>query len=243
MNCSEFIELLDMYIDGELDTNARAQFLDHAAMCADCREKLTAAEQLQGFLSHMDEDISVPLPAQAAWRNAIRAEAKRMRMKRVYAALGAVAAACVVTLGAVAMLQTKPVISDPAAGITPMTIAMVESDGISEEAALEAATAAPAAMMKQRSTMPVQTERVIFAEDVAVAYGYLQDIVAEYGGSMGDSTEIDGGYRVYLQIPGENGADFAAAVDHIGSTSDDSALDMDIAAEWLNICVVIRKAE
>ena len=133
MNCSEFQKLLDAYIDGELDGVQRAEFEAYAAKCDSCAQALRAAEQLRDFLVHMNDELAVPLPAQAAWRKAVRAEARKRRMKRVYAACGAVAAVCAVTIGTVAMLGSNPV----APNAEPRSVAYVEADGISDEAVLE----------------------------------------------------------------------------------------------------------
>ena len=42
-----------------------------------------SAEEMQDILSHIDDNIVVPLPAQAAWRGAVRKEAAHRRMKRL----------------------------------------------------------------------------------------------------------------------------------------------------------------
>lgn len=73
MNCSEFEKCLDLFIDGDLDEAKRLEFEAHAVACGECQERLKTAEQLREILSHMDDEISVPLPAQAAWRSAVRA--------------------------------------------------------------------------------------------------------------------------------------------------------------------------
>ena len=42
MNCKEFLERLDAYIDGELTQPEREAFLSHAQNCSTCREALWA---------------------------------------------------------------------------------------------------------------------------------------------------------------------------------------------------------
>ena len=56
MKCSEFMQSLDAWTDGELSEEQSAEMERHANQCAPCREQWTAAEQLRSFLSRMDED-------------------------------------------------------------------------------------------------------------------------------------------------------------------------------------------
>ena len=228
MNCSDFNQMLDLYIDGELDDSQRKAFEAHAAQCKDCGEKLVAAEQLREVLSHMDDDISVPLPAQAAWRSAVRAEAKRNRMKKIYSICGAVAAVCVLTVGLTAMLgQDVP-------GTISTVSPRVETDGISEDAAIEQNIALTSS--KARSVEYI--ERSIEAEDPAQAYEYLRDVIAEYGGTIERESEGDV-QKVFVQIPGENAVDFISAVDSIGVSADEVPVSVDESAETIGICIAI----
>lgn len=235
MNCSEFQKLLDAYIDGELDGVQRAEFEAHTAKCDSCAQALRAAEQLRDFLAHMNDELAVPLPAQAAWRKAVRAEARKRRMKRVYAACGAVAAVCAVTIGTVAMLGSNPV----APNAEPRSVAYVEADGISDEAVLED----PVAMLgsSEESAAIAYVDRTVVSEDAAAARGYLLDIVAEYGGTVAYEAETDEDARVYVQIPGENVADFLSAVDHLGVEPEEDAPAVDAAAQTVGICVILAE--
>ena len=238
MNCSEFKNMLDLYIDGELDDRTRADFLAHADACGECRAELNAAEQLRDFLSHMDEDVAVPLPAQAAWRSAVRAEAGRRRMRRIYAACGAVAAICVLTLGVSTMLRIRP--QAPSDNmVMPRTVAMGESDGISDEAALDGTASALSA---SESAPIAYINRTISAEDVQTSYGYLMDIVAEYDGTVEGETAEGADLRVVVVVPGENAADFISAVDHIGIGVKEESAIFDASAEFVGVCVIIAEA-
>lgn len=231
MNCSDFNRMLDSYIDGELDASARAELESHAAQCSDCRERLAASEQLREILSHMDDDISVPLPAQAAWRNAVRAEAKRMRMKRVFAAVGAVAAVCVFSVGVTAMLR-----QNPEEGISP-SIQRIETDGVSEEAAFET----DVSMMSAKARSMDYIDRTIAVEDVTEACDYLADVIAEYGGMVERETEGDE-RKIYVQVSGENAADFISAVDSLGISADQDSVAVDESAAMIGVCVIITVA-
>lgn len=235
VNCAEFQNLLDGYIDGELDAIRRAEFEAHAAKCASCGEALRAAEQLRDFLAHMDDDLAVPLPAQAAWRKAVRAEARRRRLKRVYAACGAAAAVCLVAIGAASALRSNPVASEG----RPEAVAYVEADGISDEAALED----PVARMSgaEESAAIAYVDRTVLSEDAVAARKYLSDIVAEYGGAVAYEADVDEGVRVYVQIPGQSAADFLRAVDHLGVEPEEELPALDEAAEIVGICVIVAQ--
>ena len=235
MNCSEFMQMLDSLIDGELDADRRAECEAHAWQCKSCGEQLRAAEQLRVILSQMDEGISVPLPAQAGWRGAIRKEAARRRRKRIYTAVGAVAAACVLTLGVTAMLRDGDG-ALPAPNNGAQKVAYVQTDGITEMAVLDN-SAAPV----QARAMPVDAfyaQRRIVTEDPQAAHAYLMDVVAEYNGVMeSESGDLDE-WKIYLQIPSGNVADFISAAEHVGVV-ENAAFEYDAAAETVGICVVI----
>ena len=230
MNCSEFNHLLDLYADGELNENQRAAMDEHAAVCSECREKMAAAEQLQGILSHLDDDIAVPLPAQAAWRNAVRAEAKRIRMKKVYRACGAAAAVFVLMVGVSAMLHSEEA-SQPA----PI-VQRVETDGVNDEVKLEETAVLT---LDARRMTAEYVEQVISAEDPVQAVEYLKDLVAEYGGTVEHESQSDSGNKVYVQIPGENAVDFVGAIAGIGNAEDASPDALDETAASIGICVII----
>lgn len=236
MNCSEFSSMLDLYIDGELNDAERAALEAHAQQCGECREKLAASEQLRDILSHIDEEIAVPLPAQAAWRNAVRAEAKRRRMKKIYSFCGAAAAVCVLTIGVTAMLR-------PGMHVQPVSDVQVETDGVSENLPLSGAEPQMAMMLRSVDADAAEyIERTVAAENVEVACGYLMDVVAEYGGTVEHETDSEQSRKVYIQVPGENAADFISAADAIGVPVDEVVPDVDEAAASVGICVMIIPA-
>ena len=99
MKCEDFIRLIDAYIDGELDQDTLSEMLDHARECENCAQELSAAEMLRDTLTGIDENIVPPLPAQAAWRNAVKAETRRKRIGRIYKICASAAAAVVLMVG------------------------------------------------------------------------------------------------------------------------------------------------
>lgn len=228
MTCSEFDHLLDRYIDGELNEAQREEVRGHAAQCGECSEKLKAAEELRDILSHMDDDISVPLPAQAAWRKAVREEAKRKKMKSLYAAVGAIAAVCVLTLGISTMMQEKPV--------EIASVQRVETDGVTEQTSLDGVMAARSMEMARSAEY---VERTVNVENVDEALGYLKDIAAEYGAEIEREAQSAQGVNVFLQVPGDGAEDFISAVDAIGKETDQSGYSLDASAAAVGICVMI----
>ena len=76
MDCKEFSNLLDAYMDGALpDADAR-RMRDHVAECDACAALLT----LRNDCRRMDEEIQVPDSFSSSWRQAIREE-KEMEAK------------------------------------------------------------------------------------------------------------------------------------------------------------------
>ena len=230
MNCSDFKQMLDLYIDGELNEDQRKSLEAHAAHCSSCRNELTASEQLRDILSHMDDNIAVPLPAQAAWRSAVRAEAKRIRLKKVYAVCGTVAAVCMLTVGVTAMLDRKPELSLSVIEQTPR----VESDGVSQHAGSGSEATAASFGIRRLDYI----SRIIEAEDPVQAYDYLSDVIAEYGASVERESEGDE-RKIFVQVPGDSAVDFINAVDSLGTVLSDDAVVVDESAVSVGFCITI----
>ena len=106
MVCERFREQLDAYIDGMLGAEEMREFMDHAKACEACGEELRAAEALRDMMKNMDDGVAVPLQAQAAWRNAVRTEAKKMRMRRSMRVVYAACAALVLFVGVTVAMDT-----------------------------------------------------------------------------------------------------------------------------------------
>ena len=121
MNCKEFMERLDACIDGELTQAERQAFLRHAQECSACKDELYRAEAIHAALAAMDDGFSVPLPAQAAWRNAVKREARRRKGRAFYRAASAIAAAFVLLVGVTAAFRATGVLDfdaeAPASGV------------------------------------------------------------------------------------------------------------------------------
>ncbi|MBQ1257541.1 MAG: DUF4349 domain-containing protein [Clostridia bacterium] len=99
MNCIKFRELLDGYIDDALSNEEIAFMKAHAEACEKCGEELRFSDMIKKEIRGMDDDVVVPLQAQAAWRNAVRKEIKARKLRKAYKAVSSVAAALVVLIG------------------------------------------------------------------------------------------------------------------------------------------------
>ena len=149
MNCKEFLERLDAYIDGELTQPEREAFLSHAQNCSTCREALWETEAIHDALAHMNDGLRPPLEAQAGWRAAVKREARRRKTRVLYRAVSAVAAAFVLLAGTTAVFRATGVLdfdadTAPASGVHIATSApraeyydadpeaLVEADGAAE---------------------------------------------------------------------------------------------------------------
>ena len=122
MNCKEFLERLDAYIDGELTQPEREAFLSHAQNCSTCREALWETEAIHDALAHMNDGLRPPLEAQAGWRAAVKREARRRKTRVLYRAVSAVAAAFVLLAGTTAVFRATGVLdfdadTAPASGV------------------------------------------------------------------------------------------------------------------------------
>ena len=218
MNCEQMRAMLDAYIDGELSAEEMRALRDHAAACEDCKRELEAAELLRDALAHMDDDVSVPLEAQAAWRKAIRAEAGKRSKKRALRVVYGLAAALVVAIGCTAVLRSDAL--NPQNAVTPNAgaqargvelTAMVATDGESDA---------------------VQTGYSISAEDYSAwkKYGVadfdracqtLEELTAEYSGTATtDRGEADREAMYRIELPAAYMEDFLNAASLLGTELD-----------------------
>lgn len=102
MNCEEFRRRLSEYLDGELDDAQESKMLQHAEACPPCQEQLTQTVLLLDELEKLGDSVPVPLPAQSAWRKAVRALSVRRSsgFSRFSRAVAGMAAALLVLFGA-----------------------------------------------------------------------------------------------------------------------------------------------
>ena len=107
MNCGEFRERIDDYMDGLLDEALHARMDAHACECTQCAGLLKQAMEIKAALADLDDEAPVPAEVSAAWRRAVKLEAERRRRARVWRgwrAFAAAAAALAIWVGATALL-------------------------------------------------------------------------------------------------------------------------------------------
>lgn len=135
--CDKFRSLLDGYIDNTLTDDEMAFMKAHADKCLECAEEMRLSDIIKNEVNGMDDDIVVPLKAQAAWRNAVRKEIKNQKFKKAYKALSSVAAALIVLVGATFIMRSSGALPPKAIeqqqpASAPVIFAMATAADISE---------------------------------------------------------------------------------------------------------------
>ena len=215
MNCEEMRAKLDAYIDGELTAEEMRAIEEHAAACEDCGRELETAKFVRDALGELDKEVAVPLPAHVGWQKAVRAEAKRRANRRWLRAAYAVAAALVLVIGAMAIMQKTPGQQD----MGPMTLAaapteaVIARDGEMETAALAADEEAYAAWKKYD------------AADFSAACASVEALIQEYSGTF-ETVNLDEGPMIYrIELPREYLEEFLSAVSYVGTEQDSETMD------------------
>lgn len=222
MNCEQMRTMLDAYIDGELSEADMRALRDHAAACEYCRNELEAAELLRDALAHMDDDVCVPLEAQAAWRNAVRAEAGKRSRKRMLRVVYGLAAALVVAIGCTAVLRSDLLNPQNAmtldAGVQPRSVefsAMIATDGESDAVAANSISGEGYSAWKKYAVA-----------DFDRACQTLEELTAEYSGTAEtdrSDAEREAMYRV--ELPVAYMEDFLSAAGVLGTELDSELRD------------------
>jgi len=192
MNCIEARELLDAYIDDDISAEDLRALTDHAQACDECMSELKAAELMREAFADMSDEEDVPLEAQAAWRRAVRNEAKKKQTRRVLRFVCAAAAALVLLVGGSRVYLEKHFVS---------ANMVVERDG-SNETQLPSVAEETVSVMKKISTPD--------AED---AYASLEMLAAEYSGNC----EKQGANGCRIELPYEYLEEFMSASGRIGT--------------------------
>lgn len=124
--CRGFESNLNAYLDGELDREARERMNQHARACPACGQKLETMTRLLTMCAELDEGLTVPLEAQAAWRSAVRKEAgEGRRVRRTSAwtrSVGWIAAALTFLTVSTAVLSPGGSISSGPRGAQPLLL-------------------------------------------------------------------------------------------------------------------------
>lgn len=211
MDCERFRYLLDAYIDGVLNDEEMRRFMDHADTCEDCRREMREAEMLRDMMKDMDDEIVVPLQAQAAWRNAVRAESKKLRMKRLVRFGYAAAAALALVVGV--SFVTNDTNARNAELVQPEMIRAVGVAVETEELIARDGSAATVASV-QVDTAIAATKKIQVAS-CDEACRTLSLLSEEYSGSFG-SEPFEDGISCRIELPYEYMSDFLSAASRVG---------------------------
>lgn len=220
--CQRFREMLDAYIDDELNKEEIAFMKAHAEKCADCAEELRLSDIIKNDVKGMDDDIVVPLEAQAAWRSAVRKEIGKKKFRRAYKALTSVAAALVVLIGATfamrstGMLPPRAVEETPKTAETRMMLTSVSPDS-------DQSFHAPDTMVQMRSVNTAsgfvletdgQTESLILTEDESENIIKSADIILNTESMEEDIRLIYDLTEEYEGYVSEDVRDFTSTAEH-----------------------------
>ena len=221
MNCGEFRERIDDYMDGLLDEALHARMDAHAGECTQCASLLKQAMEIKAALAELDDEAPVPAEVSAAWRRAVKLEAERRRRARVWRgwrAFAAAAAALAIWVGATALLGDAGLLDKvvpaedgivPAsysAGETGLTAndeaaAYLEADGDSEapgglllSSARSAGGDAPEAQLTTSNRRTKTVTGQILCTNFDTDLANLDDLVSEVDGYYENEmdSEIDG---------------------------------------------------
>lgn len=211
MDCEKLRSMLDAYIDGDLSAEEERAIREHAQACEACREELAAVELLRDALMHMDDDIAVPLEAQAAWRKAVRAEAKRKTMRRITRIAGGIAAALVLVVGINAALRNPEAGVGPEIAVVEGADALIAADGIAAKAVYTPGEENYTAWKK------------ISTGDYEAALSNLSALAEEYSGTFSVQADEGLGAReciCRIELPCDYLEDFLSAASRIGTELD-----------------------
>ena len=267
MKCAEAQAMLDRLMDGELSEEERQALSAHGQGCPECAAAIRATMQLEALFEEMEPEVEVPLPAQAKWRQAVRAEAKRRSARTLYRRIGAAAAAVAVLVGAGWALNRDA--ASPAA--VPHNAVVVEGEAVltgaaSEAAEVEVAYEAPvedyayagAVVVEADGAMvfeneeapmcaaaaqnsPVQ-EIALEVEDVDAACGLIEDLVQEYEGAVDVQSSGDEA-NLYVELSLDNMDDFISALAPMNLSGEALSAPEIAEGELTALLIVVRPAK
>lgn len=128
MDCTEFLNLLDAFLDEELSREDAERMLSHAAECEECAALLSLRRDLRS----LEDDVDVPEEFSASWRAAVEAEAKQEKRAPLRSFrqswLAAAAALVMIAGGALAMSRGRlPAVRRSASAPKPLVSVMEEA--------------------------------------------------------------------------------------------------------------------
>ena len=263
MDCSRMDQWLDEWMDGALSESELLELEGHAANCDECAGKLEAARQLKAMLSELPEELDVPLESQLKWRNAVKAEARRAKMRRLYRFAGAAAAVLVCAFGAFYALKPNTAKLDAAQPMAMNEVFEASESAAAGSYAMKAAEAAPEVYAVEADGEAADQAVLLEDEEIGVAAyaepmrevnlsvqkldeacAAIEDLAGEYEGSFeAQYFESDGAAcaNLYIRLPGENADDFMAAALGLGEAEPFEAGSF--KGESASILLVLREAQ
>lgn len=230
--------MLDAFVDGELDVGTRDGILAHARECDGCARELGHAEALKKMLSGLDDAVKVPLAAQAAWRGAVKVEARKRRARGFYRTFGAVAAACVVLVGVAAGMnlfgwqsEEEPAALMAKNGSQASTFAFVAADG--DENSSTQATPRTAEAVAMTSTVR------ILADDVAAAADTVKSLADEFNGTVEDSSVSASTAYLTVSVPADEYEAFSDSLAYAGTV--DASRVSDGEGDAVSVTITIQE--
>lgn len=213
MNCEKAMQLLDAYVDGELAQEELQALENHAKACEACRRELRAARLLKHTLAHMDDELAVPLQAQAAWRNAVRAEAQKKKRNTWLRGAYAVAAALVIMLGVGLAFNVG----------SDRQPALMTRENSSATQAIVARDGGVQAVYSLEDSSDYTVWKKLDVEKLDQAMQTAEMLADEYSGTC--RMESEGICRI--EIPYEYLEDFLKAASHIGVETDSEIMEQE----------------
>ena len=185
MRCDEINALLDRLLDGELSEEQLQALRAHGQECPQCAGQIEAAMQMKALFGEMTPEADVPLAAQAAWRSAVKAEARRKRSRRFTAWAGMAAAAVVLVLGVGLALNTPnaPKLHTDAASAPIAESAETAGEAEMSEANQSVDESEPVNLMKSAAVESAPRSASEEAPAAAAESGEDSDIITA-GGAM-----------------------------------------------------------
>ncbi len=246
MNCDQFFLKIDAYIDDELSKDELKEMREHAECCDKCRAEMEKADLLRETLNGLDDDIVVPLEAQAAWRKAVKAESQRKNVRKWTRGLYVVAAALVLVLGCTLVMNNEALspkrmeaLPDTARlAAAPEVASENENPGISIASAGSAPSfeaydkkgAAPAAaedaVMIAADGIADQEEAVVENYSAAKKYAVadmngadalIRNLAAEYEAVSVECAEVGENAVYYVELPFDYQQDFLSSLGVLGN--------------------------
>jgi len=260
MNCKEFSNLLDAFVDDSLAEKEAAAMRNHMAACRECESRYTLALDLR----QLDREVTVPAAFSQDWRKMVREEnsmEKTSGMKKKWQNLIAVAAALVFVVGGT-MLTRDDLAAPGDAGngnayrledtsYSYSTASNTAARGMMYSAAPKA-MAAPGAMMDtvaEAESGDVRAEKIIrnasftiktLAFDADVTS--LQNLAVQMGGRveyMSTSGDKDSGEMRYgsftLRIPAVRLDEFLSGAHNIGRLTALQQEEQDVTASYYDV--------